>query len=391
MINRSWISKFIILCILLIIVFTGAYWLYLRLPTGLALALSSPINEQTLNLGEFKEIDFNEDPYASSTYRPGDPLYEPVLAIQQKHWSKAIKMLKPMAEQGDSDAMYWLGEVTYSSNAFSDGGKWFVKSAELGNPYAALKLSPELSMGQDCERWLRYYCDNKWSSIALNELTKRAKQGDVKAEYAYLLYTRLDGRSSSSLNKLVSLAKRAVKVNYYRPLRYLANLYLTRESLNPFSNELIPLSSDEERYIFEILLFAVENNDVLSMEMVNRKFPNVLNGNKKFDNIIKDKLLLLDFNNFTILFDFVIRRAINSPNERNVILEGYSIANLFDFYSSGNYDQGRYHEMFSYELSKHEIEPIKSSEVSKVTSTTENMIGNVNPVIFIDEVKGVWL
>lgn len=378
--------KFIILIILTFIISVGSYWLYLRLPTELDIVLSSPLTDETLSTISYKSVNINNDPYASSTYRPDDPLYKPVLAIQQKRWSEAIEMLKPMAEQGNSTAMFWLGDITYSANAFSDGGKWFVRAAELGNPYAALRLSPSLSFGYDCDRWLKAYCDSKWDDIGLKGLLKLAQGGDSKAAYVYLYFTRFKNTSSEFYFDLIDVVKIGMDNNYYRPLQYLANLYLSRESLNPFNNDPIPLSEDEKAVIFNSLMVAAKNNDVLSMRLINNRFKEFSESSSDFGDLVGNSQLLFDGNNFLTVFDYFIRG--NSNTNRDSLIRGYSIANLFDYYIKDFNQLGEYKGIFEYMLMDSNIKPMTEEEKSQGMIMTKNLIGHSTPVIFIDEVTG---
>lgn len=387
MIKKNILYKFAIFILFAFIISIGSYWLYLKLPTGLDIALSSPLTDETLSTTSYKSININNDPYASSTYRPDDPLYKPVLAIQQKRWSEAINMLKPMAEQGNSTAMFWLGDITYSANAFSDGGKWFVRAAELGNPYAALRLSPSLSFGHDCDRWLKAYCDSKWDDIGLKGLLKLAHDGDTKAAYAYLYVTRFKNTSSEFYSDLVDLVKTGMDKNYYPPLRYLVNLYLSRESLSPFDNDPLPLSDNEKKVIFNSLMVAAKNNDVLSMKLINDDFKGFFDSD--FDDLIDQSQLLLDGNNFLIAFDYFIRGRSNTKSNRDFLIRGYSVANLFDYYIKDFNQRGEYKGIFEYMLMDSNIKPMSEEEKSQGMIMTRNLIGHSTPVIFIDEVTGI--
>ena len=61
-------------------------------------------------------LPLNDNIDISSIYKPGDLLFDAVLAIQRNHWSKAIKELTPYAEKKDPDALFWLAQISYGSN-----------------------------------------------------------------------------------------------------------------------------------------------------------------------------------------------------------------------------------------------------------------------------------
>lgn len=272
------ITKYIVALLISVVIAVGGYATYIGLPTGTDIELSKAPKQRLKEILATVDSEqvINSDIYASSTYQPNDPLYKAVVEIQSKDWSKAVESLTPLVEQGNIDAMYWLGEITYSSSAFSDGGKWFLKSASLGNPYAAMKLSPQYNISNDCELWLRGYCDYKWGDEGLKAFKNLADNGDIKAAYAYLFYTRFENTGSDYFEQLIEITKEGINRNYYRPLRHLVYMYQTRESPNPFSHDVIPLTLEDKRQLVKLLMVAVNNNDVFSMNLVKTSFYQVL-------------------------------------------------------------------------------------------------------------------
>ena len=133
-------------------------------------------------LQQAKTSQPNPDVYASSQITPDNPLFDGVLALQQGHRDIADKELSVLADEGNVNAMYWYAEtmlgvnVNYSVKA----ADLFVKAAELGNPYAALRLTPGTT---DCKRYLGYRCSEDWVEKGQALLKARAEQGDVKAQY----------------------------------------------------------------------------------------------------------------------------------------------------------------------------------------------------------------
>lgn len=269
------ITKYVVGFLLVGALAVGGYATYVKLPTGTDIELSKAPKErlrELLAIVDSNSATINNNIYVSSAYQPDNPLYEAVVEIQRKNWSKAVKLLTPMAMQGNAEAMYWLGEITYSTSAFSDGGKWFLQSASLGNPYAAIKLSPQYNISNDCQLWLRNYCDNKWGKEGLEKLKNLASNGDIKARYAYLFYTRFENTGSDFFNQLVKVAKEGVDNHYYRPLRQLTHMYQTRKSLNPYSNDVVPLTEEDQQQLIKLLMVAANNNDVFSIHILDNYF-----------------------------------------------------------------------------------------------------------------------
>jgi len=272
------LSKCIGVLLLLVLVGSGVYVVYMNLPTGTDVELSKKPKERLRELIFLADLEteVNNNLFASSTYQPNDSLYKAIVAIQSDRWGEAVEILTPMVELGDPEAMFWLGEITYSSNAFSDGGKWFLESAKLGNPYAAMKLSPRYNITNDCDLWLRNYCDEQWGIKGLYTFNKRIDDGDVKAAYAIWFYTRYENTGAKSFEQLLRIAKEGMKVNYFRPIHQIIKMYHTRESLNPFIDDVIPLNESDKRELVKLLMFSVNNNDVVSIGILNDNYKNNL-------------------------------------------------------------------------------------------------------------------
>ncbi|XEV12138.1 hypothetical protein ACBZ90_00885 (plasmid) [Vibrio alginolyticus] len=133
------IVKFVVFIVMMVGLGYFFLGLYSRLPSRTDIRLTERPTEVLAELSAMGDnTPVNSDLYAASTYRPDHPLYPSILAIQEHRWGDATDFLTPLAEQGNAEAMFWLGEITYSSNAFSRGGQWFEKAAKLGNPYAAV-------------------------------------------------------------------------------------------------------------------------------------------------------------------------------------------------------------------------------------------------------------
>ncbi|WNJ96837.1 hypothetical protein RND59_07115 [Vibrio ruber] len=235
-INKKLIYKTLLTIVGVIILATGGLMAYLVIPSGFQSrqAEGPKVLTELLNMAQESQ-SFNPDPYISSTYRPGDPLYEPLLYIQRHRQGKAEELLKPLVEQGNADAMYWLAQITYDDSYYSSGpaAKLFQKSAELGNPYAALRLDIN---DRECQMFMSGYCDQKWGELGRKLLQERAAQGDKKAEYYLLQY---DENSSEEVHKeLERLVTENAKNHYYQPLMNIILNYSIQSYLTYFQKKI---------------------------------------------------------------------------------------------------------------------------------------------------------
>ncbi|WP_038181610.1 hypothetical protein [Vibrio rhizosphaerae] len=244
-INKKLIYKTLLTIVGVIILAAGGLLAYLAIPSGFQSRQSEgpKVLTELLKMAEESQ-PFNPDPYISSTYRPGDPLYEPLLYIQRHRQGKAEELLKPLVEQGNADAMYWLAQITYDDSYYSSGpaAKLFQKSAELGNPYAALRLD---SNNRECQMFMSGYCDQKWGKLGRKLLQERAEKGDKKAEYYLLQY---DENSSEEVHKeLEQLVTENAKNHYYQPLMRLFYDYYDGRYLT-FFNRAPPPNEEQKKY-----------------------------------------------------------------------------------------------------------------------------------------------
>jgi hypothetical protein len=369
----------------------SAFLTFMNWPSGVDYELAKTPVSKLAELESFinENKDLEKDVYLSNAYEPREELYGALLAIQQDKTKQAVDILTPLAEQGDSDAMFWLGEITYSSSIFSNGGEWFVKAAQLGNPYAAIKLSPEFNISYDCERWLSTYCDEKWGSIALRLLNDKAKKGDVKAEYAALYYTRFSNRDADYFDSFIQVVEKGMEHNYFTPLRNLVYMYQTRTSLSPFNNDVIPLNKMEKELLARLLFIGANNNDLPSINLINERYLNFLPEQKAFDQVVQQNLPLIDSNYAFIAFDYFIREYKQTTNNRLSLVKGYAYALLFDKYIGDLGPYGTYRGIYESEVSDNNIGSLTPEEIESATTIFESISRASKPSIFIDEVQGV--
>ena len=391
MIKTQKVVKHILVAFLTVCLALGGYYTYVKFPSFTDYELTQPPAERLRELTSFinTEKPTNPNLYAASTFQPDDPLYDAIVAIQQDRWDEAAQLLEPLVEQGNADAMFWLGDITYRSSAFLgwNGAELFKRSAELGNPYSAIKLSPEFNSYQ-CKMRMRSYCDKKWGKAGLDILQERAATGDVKAAYAYLFYTRFDRTNFDYFNQFLEIVEDGIKENYYRPLRQLVFMYQTREHLSPYNRDVIALTTQDRKVLANLLMVAALNNDIVSIDLLNEKFKDVIPSMAKFDRLVEQNLPLVDNARYFITYDYFLRQFNKSNKDREFLIRGYAYATLYDDYEGGiSFHNRQVYEMI---LKDSGIETLNEQEKSKAADVYTHLVDEVSFVPNIDEVKGAW-
>ncbi|SHI04892.1 hypothetical protein VA7868_01380 [Vibrio aerogenes CECT 7868] len=367
----KWLAIAFVSLVLIVFLVFGYLWLF---PDGFTARHNEgpKVLTELLHMAE-QSKPFNPDPYIASTYRPENPLYQPVLAIQRHRWDIAEKLLEPLAEKGNADAMFWLAEITYGSPyRSSKAAHLYQKSAELGNPYAALRLDVDNS---DCQRFMSGYCKEKWGKLGRKLLKERADKGDVKAGY-YLLRDKLL-TTEEEHKKLESLVTANAKNHYYRPLadllkRYLKGYYFDRKE---------PLSSENKRLVIQLMKLAVNNNYVpLMSEII---FDDDISVTSEYMEKMINKRNELDIS-VTVCREFY-PVGEDKPRINVIKLAGCAIAS--------DQEVNRYHDfnMVKSNLKYNDYPPLSEAELSQAKHIADNIIKNMTPVIYIDEMNSVNL
>lgn len=169
--------------------------------------------------------DKSDNPFVSSTFKPGDKMYDILVNIQHGQHTSAEVKLKELIKHGDVDAMFWYAKMTFGDSIYSakPAVELFEKSAELGNPYSALMLSPS-SYG--C-LYYKSKCDKKWLDKAVNFFEKHAKNGDLRSQYFLLKNKGLDN-SKDTRGEYIKEIIRFSESHYYQPLMDYVDSILTR-------------------------------------------------------------------------------------------------------------------------------------------------------------------
>ncbi|ASA55651.1 hypothetical protein [Vibrio gazogenes] len=374
-INKKLIYKTLLAIIGVIILAVGGFMAYLMIPSGFQSrqAEGPKVLTELLKMAEESQ-PFNPDPYISSTYRPGDPLYEPVLAIQRDRWDIAQKLLQPLVEQGNADAMYWLAQITYDDSYYSSGpaAKLFQKSAELGNPYAALRLD---SKNLECQMFMSGYCDQKWGELGRKLLQERAAQGDKKAEYYLLQY---DENSSEEVHKeLERLVTENAKNHYYQPLMRLIYDYYDGRYLS-FFNRGTPPNEEQKKILVTISKIPANNNFTPAINKVLYTDRDLLD--KAYISRVIDKCLTLNSQQYSCM------EYLSNSNDRNKIIEGAAYAYATDITKNKTEKENEL-GLFEFMLDKHNIKSLTDEEVEKAHKIAKLILKNMTPVIYIDEMN----
>ncbi|ASA55645.1 tetratricopeptide repeat protein [Vibrio gazogenes] len=372
-INKRLIYKTLFTLIGIIILAVGGFMAYLMIPSGFQSrqAEGPKVLTELLKMAEESQ-PFNPDPYISSTYRPGDPLYEPVLAIQRDRWDIAKKLLQPLVEQGNADAMYWLAHISGGSiYAGEEIARLFRKSAELGNPYAALRLDVS---SEDCSLYLRGYCDPKWGKLGRKLLQEQAAQGDKKAEYYLLQY---DENSSEEVHKeLERLVTENAKNHYYQPLMRLIYDYTSRSYL-PFLEKNEPLSLENKKLIIKLSKLAANNN---FLPLVNNTiYSNVdLISHSYMSKLVKHTIY--NYSNLYVCRNYY--SDIDNSDRDNIIMG--AACSIVDDTLQNETDNMT---IYNYSINNNNIKPLTKDELTKAQSIAEEIIKNMTPAIYIDEMN----
>ena len=325
--------------------------------------------DNTLKIVEEADIK-NRPPYFYSTYSPEDELYAPVLAIQQERAYDAVDKLEELAAQDNADALYWLAIITYKSSAFSGqtGAELFERSAELGNPYAALMLDEN---NYECKTSMPSHCDKKWGVLAKELLIEREKNGDLEALYS-LIPKQLDKASKQDHEKLDKLAYEGFNQGYLLPLYTLVFIYQTFDSdSDPDS---VYLLTKEERAILDKLELIMANRHHLTSvyDVINNE--NNTYSEKDIQNVVNSNLHTMG-NSYPSVLYYLLDKTDSSREDQ---LRFASFAKVADTYQ--NNMRKSFFKNYAYsitedfgEFSEDELEIIEQLTIENLSKSTPNI------------------
>ncbi|ASA58111.1 hypothetical protein [Vibrio gazogenes] len=139
-----------------------------------------------------------------------------ITQFNQMQYKQAQAVFEPLVKQGNARAMFWLGVTQFRTGEQFKAGHTLLKSAEAGNPWAMLMMSPKDNGYCD---YLGWPCDPSWRDKAFSTLQVLADQGNGNA-ICTLLYRK--GKPWWTyvpiLNKKRGgeLAEKGVKDGWYR-------------------------------------------------------------------------------------------------------------------------------------------------------------------------------
>ncbi|MDD1796286.1 hypothetical protein LRP50_24505 [Enterovibrio sp. ZSDZ42] len=355
-------------------------------PSFLARQLSSYLDDNKVN----------SDPYAASRYRPEDPLYAPLLAIQYGNKEKAETLLAPLVEKGDSEAMFWLAEITYGQSIYSGdtAGELFTKAAKLGNPYAAIKLD---SRDVECTRYMGYHCSEEWGEKGRVILEKLAESGDARAGYSLFQHdVMLEGGYGVSLGEdsFSTLAKAAVdgvKDHYYYPLMTLLYFYQLNASypvwvMSYDSDDGTYLLSEKDKEIIKSLYtLSANNNDIYS---INVDFSYKENDQKSIigeEYIDSQRIRTLQI--WSTEFGYAPAIARIATLDRDALFQGAAWAIVNDIKRNDHsFNYGSWLTSFEYIITnKFNQKFLDQNELRKAQEISKELIQTLTPTIYLDE------
>ncbi|MFG0887383.1 tetratricopeptide repeat protein [Vibrio furnissii] len=209
----------------------------------------------------------SDDPYISSTVKPGDKLYDILVNIQHGDTHSAYEKLMVLVDKNDYEAQFLVAKMIYqaSSQSIARAIKLYKQSANQGNPYAYYELSP---LGKGC---LAYFgkktCTDENFNKAIELFKSLAEKGDLRAQYFLLKQQELD-QSKETRAQYIQEVIRFSQYHYYQPLMDYVNTILIRPQ-DKFNYE----AKTPELYqlAIQLLTVAANNNYIPAIEFLVRQ------------------------------------------------------------------------------------------------------------------------
>ena len=303
--NKKSIIALIILCVVYL-----SYYIYKiniknDLDKSLDIILKSKVSKNLQNVNKYSEQKYNY-----------------LLALQLKRWDLAKETLEKLADKKDPEATYWLA-YTSGGNVFAGLSMFdlFRKSANLGDPYAALQLTED---GDYCTTYLKPYCDDSWYDKAKVIFEEKFNKGRASLldRFYYEIIFKGDYLSKDIADIIVS----NMEVGEFAPL-----IKYTRYIVNNFD-----LSDDEKNKLKNILKIPNSKNYYPSLSL--SYYSNELDFNKK--NIVDKAFLSGDYCTICYVYfndfknrDNVIKNGINmivgdTLKDSDKIMKTYKLKDL---------------------------------------------------------------
>ncbi|MCE7626293.1 sel1 repeat family protein [Vibrio fluvialis] len=200
----------------------------------------------------------SDDPYISSTVKPGDKLYEILVNIQHGRHDIAANKLQDMIEENDIDAMVWYAKLIYRSsvNNIPKALSLYQKAMDDGNPYAYIMLSPGL-ISSGCVRYFgEKNCTLENFNKAIELFKPLAAQGDLRAQYFLLKQQELE-QSKETRAQYIQEVIRFSQNHYYQPLMDYVNTILI---YSPSKGKSESKTVEQYQLAIDLLTIAANNN-----------------------------------------------------------------------------------------------------------------------------------
>lgn len=205
----------------------------------------------------------SDDPFISSTVRPGNELFQPLLNIQNGKMDIAYEQLSVLVEKDNVEAKFWLAKMIYQASikSISRSIHLYNESANQGNPYAYYELSP---LGNGCLDYFgKEVCTDENLNKAIDIFRDLARNGDLRSQYFLLKNDRVD--KSKNRDKYISEIIRFSEGHYYKPLMDYVNTILF---VGSNGREYTYRSKDDYDLAISLLTIASNNNYIPAIEIL---------------------------------------------------------------------------------------------------------------------------
>ncbi|WP_072671310.1 hypothetical protein [Vibrio injensis] len=215
-----------------------------------------------------------DDPYISSTVRPGDKMYEILVNIQRGNWPLVEELLIPLVESEDPEAMVWYARIHINNiNKRRDILLMLNQSLAKGNPHAYFRLS---SQAFECLYYLKSStlssdvaeslgiesvnggrnCSDEYFNLAIKGFEQLAEQGDLRAQY-FLLQQKQWDQSTKTREQYLNEVIRFAKAHYYQPLMdYIDTILILPQGSNKYQSK----TPEQNQLALELLTIAANHN-----------------------------------------------------------------------------------------------------------------------------------
>ena len=245
----------------------------------------------------------SDDPYISSSVKPGDDLYEFLMKLQ--HGTGYGDLLEPLIEQGNTDAMVWRARI--SANNLELRPKilgLLYRAMQAGNPFAALALSNGgeecwlfgkgslssrvgQSIGEEIPTEIETCSEANWE-IAMKGFKDLAQKGDLRSQYFLLSMERIQqpDDSAEAHEHYLKEVIRFAEGYYYQPLMDYIKTLVVKEK--DWLNH-IAIDRTLQPMVLDLLTIAANHNYTPAINMlINMKYKTIMPD----DDLFKKGILL---------------------------------------------------------------------------------------------------